>query len=189
MQIAEVSPGIARDYDLDEITGALVTRVFEDSPAEEAGIRVEDVIVSVDDEPVDDPGDLRNRIAFSRVGETVRIGILRDGDRIEKEAVIGEMQPVAVAGKISSEKLEGVEFGEIGREHPWIGRVQGVEVSSIEPRSRAWESGLRRGDIILAVNREAVRGFEEFADTVEEQEDVLALLVQRGGRRMLVVVR
>ncbi|MCY3843209.1 MAG: Do family serine endopeptidase [Acidobacteria bacterium] len=189
VQIAEVSPGIARDYDLDEITGALVTRVFEDSPAEEAGIRVEDVIVSVDDEPVDDPGDLRNRIAFSRVGETVRIGILRDGDRIEKEAVIGEMQPVAVAGKISSEKLEGVEFGEIGREHPWFGRVQGVEVSSIEPRSRAWESGLRRGDIILAVNREAVRGFEEFADTVEEQEDVLALLVQRGGRRMLVVVR
>ncbi|MDE0054409.1 MAG: Do family serine endopeptidase [Gammaproteobacteria bacterium] len=187
--IEEVSPGLAQAYDLEELTGALVTRVLEDSPAEEAGIQAEDVIVSVDDEPVDDPADLRNRIAFSPVGETVRIGILRDGDRIEKEAVIGEMQPLAVAGKISSEKLEGAEFGEIGRDHPWSGRVQGVEVSSIEPGSRAWESGLRRGDIILAVNREAVRSVEEFADTVEEQEDVLALLVQRGGRRMLVVVR
>ena len=189
VEIDEVSPGLAQTYDLEELTGALVRRVFEDSPAEEAGIEVEDVIVSVDGEPVDDPGDLRNRIAFSRIGETVRIGIVRDGERIEKEAVIGEMQTVAVAGEISSEKLDGAEFGEIGRDHPWSGRVQGVEVSSVEPGSRAWESGLRRGDIILAVNREAVRSVEEFADTVEEQEDVLALLVQRGGRRMLVVVR
>ena len=189
VEIDEVSPGLAQTYDLEELTGALVRRVFEDSPAEEAGIEVEDVIVSVDGEPVDDTGDLRNRIAFSRIGETVRIGIVRDGERIEKEAVIGEMQPTAVAGEISSEKLDGAEFGEIGRDHPWSGRVQGVEVSSVEPGSRAWESGLRRGDIILAVNREAVRGVEEFAETVEEQEDVLALLVQRGGRRMLVVVR
>ena len=189
VEIRGVTPDIAQALDLDELTGALVTRVFEDSPAEAAGIEAQDVIVSVDDEPVEDNVDLRNRIGLSPVGETVRIGIVRDGRRIEKEAVIGRLAPVSVAGETSSEKLEGAEIGEISREHPWFGRVGGVEVRNVESGSRAWGAGLRTGDIILAVNRQEVRSVEEFVNTVAEQGNVLALYVQRGGRRILVVVR
>lgn len=189
VEIQDVTPDIAQALDLDELTGALVTRVFKDSPAEAAGIEAQDVIVTVDDEPVQDPDDLRNQIGFSRVGETVRIGIVRGEVHIEKEAVIGQSQPVSVAGETSSQKLQGAEIGEIGRDHPWFGRVEGVEVSALQTGSRAWEFGLRRGDIIMAVNRQGVRSVTEFVDTVEEKGDVLALLVQRGGRRMLVVVR
>ena len=188
--IEEVSPGIAQALDLDELTGALVSRVEEDSPAEAAGIEAGDVIVSVDDKPIEGPVDLRNRIGLTRVGETVQIGIVRDGRRIDKEAVIGQLRSSSVAGGISSEKLEGVEFGEISRDHPWFGRgLEGVEVQSAEAGSLAWESGLREGDVVFAVNRRKVRSVEEFVDTVREQEDVLALYVQRGGRRILVVVR
>ncbi len=188
--IEEVSPGIAQALDLDELTGALVSRVEEDSPAEAAGIEAGDVIVSVDDKPIEGPVDLRNRIGLTRVGETVQIGIVRDGRRIDKEAVIGQLRSSSVAGGTSSEKLEGVEFGEISRDHPWSGRgLEGVEVRSVEAGSLAWESGLRKGDIAFAVNRRKVRSVEEFVDTVREQEDVLALYVQRGGRRILVVVR
>jgi Do/DeqQ family serine protease len=188
--IEEVSPDIAQAFDLDEITGALVSQVQEDSPADAAGIEAGDVIVSVDDKPIEDHVDLRNRIGLSRVGETVQIGIVRDGRRIDKEAVIGQLRSSSVAGGTSSEKLEGVEFGEISRGHPWFGRgVEGVEVQSVEAGSLAWESGLREGDIVFAVNRRKVRSVEEFVDTVREQEDVLALYVQRGGRRILVVVR
>ena len=188
--IEEVSPGIAQALDLDELTGALVSRVEEDSPAEAAGIEAGDVIVSVDDKPIEGPVDLRNRIGLTRVGETVQIGIVRDGRRIDKEAVIGQLRSSSVAGGISSEKLEGVEFGEISRDHPWFGRgLEGVEVRSAEAGGLAWESGLREGDVVFAVNRRKVRSVEEFVDTVREQEDVLALYVQRGARRILVVVR
>ena len=188
--IEAVTSGVAEALDLDELTGASVSRVEEDSPAEAAGIEAGDVIVSVDDRPIEDPVDLRNRIGLSRVGDTVRIGIVREGRRIEKEAVIGQLRSTSVAGEVSSEKLEGVELGEIGRDHPWSGRgLEGVEVRSVEAGSLAWESGLRKGDIAFAVNRRKVRSVEEFVDTVREQEDVLALYVQRGGRRILVVVR
>lgn len=187
--IENVSTGVAQALGLDELAGALVTQVEEGSPADAAGIEADDLIVSVDDKPIEDAGDLRNRIGLTRVGETVRIGIVRDGERIEKEAVIGQMRSDSVAGGTSSQKLEGVEFAEISRDHPWFEQVEGVEVKSIEASSLAWESGLRRGDIVFAVNRRKVRSVGEFVDTVREQEDVLALHVQRGGRRILVVVR
>ena len=188
--IEEVSPGIAQALDLDKLTGALVSRVEEGSPAEAAGIEAGDVIVSVDDKPIEGPVDLRNRIGLTRVGETVQIGIVRDGRRIDKEAVIGQLRSSSVAGGTSSEKLEGVEFGEISRDHPWSGRgLEGVEVRRVETGSLAWESGLRKGDLVFAVNRRKVPSVEEFVDTVREQEEVLALYVQRGGRRILVVVR
>ncbi len=190
VEIQDVTPDIAQERDLDGPTGALVGGVRENSPAEEAGIEAGDVIVSVDDEPVEDVADLRNRIGLARVGEKVRIGIVRDGQRIDKEAVIGQLQSIFLTRATSSEKLQGVELGEISRDHPWFGRVEGVEVTSIESGSRAWQSGLRRGDIIVAVNRQRVRDPEELVETVREQEeDVLVLQLQRGGRPTLVVVR
>ena len=187
--IDEVSSDLAQALGLDDLRGALVTRVEENSPAEAAGIQVQDVIVSVNDRPIEDPADLRNRIGFSRVGDTVRIGILRDGKRIEKEAVIAQVRSTSVAGEDSSEKLEGVELGEIGRDHPQYRRVEGVEVQTVARGSRAWEYGLRQGDIISAVNRRRVRSVDEFVETVREQEGVLVLLIQRGGRQEIVVLR
>ena len=189
VRIEAVSPDVAEALDLDEIKGALVARVEENSPAEAAGIEVDDVIVSVDDKAIEDPVDLRNRIGLTRVGETVRIGIVREGHRIEKVAVIGQVRSTSVAGEVSSEKLEGVELGEIGREHPRYGRVEGVEVRSVERASLAWESGLRQGDIIFAVNRRRVRNVEEFVDTVREQGDVLLMYIQRGGRQEILRLR
>ena len=189
VRIEQVSPGVAEALDLDELLGALVSRVEEGSPAEAAGIEAGDVIVSVDDKAIEDPADLRNRIGFSPVGETVRIGVVRDGRLIEKEAVIGQMRSMSVAGEVSSEKLGGVELTEIGRDHPRYGRVEGVEVRSVEAGSQAWEAGLRQGDIIYAVNRRRVRSVEEFVETVQEQGDVLALFIQRGERREIVVLR
>ena len=190
VEIEDVTSDIAQALDLDQLTGALVQVVREDSPAERAGIEAGDVIVSVDDEPVEDVVDLRNRIGLSRIGETVRIGIVREEGRIETEAVIGQLQSIFVPRGTSSEKFEGVELGEIGRDHPWFGRVEGVEVQSVETNSRAWESGLRQGDIIVAVNRQRVRNMEEFVETVQAQEeDVLVLQLQRGGRRTVRVLR
>ena len=187
--ISNVDPDVAEGLGLGEATGALVSQVMEGSPAERADIQPYDVIVSIDDEPVEGATDLRNRVGLVRVGDEVVVGLLRDGERLEKRIVIGEGQFAAADGGATSDRFAGAEFRDIGPEHPLYGDVRGVEVVRVDPESPPARAGLRAGDIILAVNRRGVANTREFLDTVGQQEGALALHVQRGSMRTFIALR
>ncbi len=187
--ISNVDPDVAEGLGLGEATGALVSQVMEGSPAERADIQPYDVIVSIDDEPVEGATDLRNRVGLVRVGDEVVVGLLRDGERLEKRIVIGEGQFAAADGGATSDRFAGAEFRDIGPEHPLYGDVRGVEVVRVDPESPPARAGLRAGDIILAVNRRGVANTREFLDTVGQQEGALALHVQRGRMRTFIALR
>ena len=187
--ISNVDPDVAEGLGLGEATGALVSQVMEGSPAERADIQPYDVIVSIDDEPVEGATDLRNRVGLVRVGDEVVVGLLRDGERLEKRIVIGEGRFAAADGGATSDRFDGAEFRDIGPEHPLYGDVRGVEVVRVDPESPPARAGLRAGDIILAVNRRGVANTREFLDTVGQQEGALALHVQRGSMRTFIALR
>ena len=185
--ISNVEPDVAEALGLDADKGAVVSQVMEDSAAEEADIRPYDVIVSINDEAVDGAADLRNRIGLIPVGEEVEVGLLRDGERLEKRIVIGEREAVADAGD-ASDRFGGAEFRDIGPQHPLHGEVEGVEVARVDPGSGAARAGLRPGDIILHVNRRPVSNTREFFEIVKAAEGALALYVQRGNARAFVAL-
>ena len=187
--ISNVDPDVAEGLGLGEATGALVSQVMEGSPAERADIQPYDVIVSIDDEPVEGATDLRNRVGLVRVGDEVVVGLLRDGERLEKRIVIGEGQFAAADGGATSDRFAGAEFRDIGPVHPLYGEVRGVEVVRVDPESAPARAGLRAGDIILAVNRRGVANTREFLDTVGQQDGALALHVQRGSMRTFIALR
>ena len=187
--ISNVSPDVAEGLGLKEATGAVVSQVMEGSPAEQAGIRPYDVIVSIDGEAVDGAADLRNRVGLVRVGEEVVVGLLRDGERLEKRVAIGEGEFRAADRGGTSERFAGVEFRDLGPQHPRFGEVRGVELAAVAPGSGAARAGLRAGDIILEVNRRKVANTREFFDAVGQQDGVLALYVQRGNTRTFIAVR
>ena len=187
--ISNVSPDVAEGLGLDAATGAVVSQVMEGSPAEQADIRPYDVIVSIDGEEVEGAADLRNRVGLVRVGEEVVVGLLREGERLEKTVAIGEGQFASASAGTSSDRFAGAEFRDIGPQHPLAGEVRGVEVARVEPGSGPARAGLREGDIVLAVNRRQVANTREFFEIVNEQDRALALYVQRGNTRTFIAIR
>ena len=183
-----VTPDLARAFGMDEPRGALVARVVPDSPAEKAGIKAEDIIVEVNGKEIRNFNQLRNEIGLLRVGEKVKLVVLRDDRRKRITASIGEDELTAAAGDRVHPRLEGASLGPIEGEHPLAGKVEGVLVQNVEQRSPAARSGLRPRDVITSVNRVAIGSVEDFRRAADGAAQLL-LHVRRGNGALFLVIQ
>jgi serine protease DegQ len=196
--IQEVTPALADALKLPVNQGAVVTSVESGSPAEKAGIQPGDVIVSVDDKPVTGVSNLRNTIGLMRAGETVRIGVVRDGKqrsisvRIEvppqATAEAQGSQPAPATGGLAMEQLQGVEFRDLDRSDEGFGKVRGVLVSRVSTDSAAWRAGLREGDIVTAVNWQSTASVADLGKALKAAGSTFALRVVRGEATQFIVI-
>jgi serine protease Do/serine protease DegQ len=163
--------------------GALVSDVQPGSAAEEAGLRVDDIIVRVDNKKIDDSRALLNAIGLKGSGETVRIELLRDGETRSVTATLGERTLTQSTGEEIHPGLTGAQFT---AETTTSGG--GVEVANVDPGSPAAQRGLRSGDVVIAVNRIRVRNLEELRE-IAGRNEILFLLVRRGDRQLMLQIR
>lgn len=184
----DLSPDLAEAFGLKKQSGAVINKVLEGSPAEEAGLRAGDIVVKIDDKIVRNSADVKNQVGLKRIGEKVEFGILRDG---KKQNIVVEIE----AGKEDTgapsainERLEGLTVGEITADHPAYGKLEGVLIVNVERRSRVWRSGLRADDIITSVNNTPVANMEQFLAAVNEQE-TMVLRIVRGNAAAFVVIK
>ncbi|MED5535412.1 MAG: Do family serine endopeptidase [Pseudomonadota bacterium] len=194
VSIATVTPEIADSYDLDSTSGALVTVVASDSAAEAAGLQIGDVIVSVDGNPVEDPGGLRNVIGLMRPGDEVTVGYVREGNQRTVTAALGELQPPGVEPAQPTQLaeidpvFEGAEFATNDESRADFNGLGGVLATLVEPGSTAFLRGLRTGDIITHINRQRVRSVDAAQEIVEGARSVI-LQVSRRNRGVLILMR
>src|SRR5690606_26849644 len=188
--VQTVTPELAEALDLSVERGALISQVEPGSAAEKIGLEPGDVIVAVDGREVGDGDDLRNRIGLLRVGSEVTIAYVRDGERRSVKATIGPAPDQrATRGGAPLERLAGADLRDLDRGHPQYGRVQGVYVASVQPGSPAARAGLAAGDIILGVNRAAVRSVAELTQALDAAgQGPVALNILRGSRRLYLVM-
>jgi S1-C subfamily serine protease len=163
--------------------GALVSDIQPGSAAEEAGLQVDDIIVKVDNKRIDDSRALANAIGLKGSGERVEIELLRGGETRTVTATLGELTATESAGADIHPGLSGAQFA---AESPTSGA--GIEVSNVEPGSPAAQRGLRSGDIVIAVNRIAVRNLEQLLE-IAERNEILFLLVRRADRQLMLQIR
>lgn len=177
--------------------GALVTNVLEGSSAEAAGIEVSDVIVEVDGRKVDSGRELRNIVGLLRTNEEVGLVLYRGGKKERINAMItGEDRDVASndidqGRSLNDPVFNGAQIRTLDPSSSALaasGAKSGVEVVDVDQRSRAWQAGLRPGDVIYEVNRNGVDNLREFNENVAEPAPVVALSVVRENRRMLVII-
>jgi len=191
VSIAQLTPEIANDYQLDSATGALVTAVSSDSAAERAGLQIGDVIVSVNGQAIGDPVALRNTIGLLRPGDQVEVGYFRDGRRRTVTAELDELDAPALAREEVSDldpAFAGATLAVNNDSRPDFNGVAGILVTNVEAGSPAGQRGLRGGDVITHVNRQRVTTLTEVREILTDARSVI-LQVQRGDRGLLLLMR
>ena len=188
IHIQDVTPSIAEALNLDVATGALVSQVVPGSAAEEAGIQAGDVILAIDGRPVEDSTGLRNMIGLMRLGTTMEITYIRDGEKRTMRAKTGRSSSQILAESGAVDKFKGAEFRDLDPSHPRYGSVEGVLVAQVEEGSPAERNGLQPGDIVTAVNRTAVRSVAEFSKVAADADGAIALNILRGTARLFLVI-
>jgi serine protease DegQ len=165
-------------------SGALITEIVAGSAAEDSGLKVDDIIVGVNDKKISDASDLRNTIGLMGSGENVHIEYIRDGDMQTTTAVLGRQQIAQGAGTDIHPGLAGAQFASSST----TGGGGGVEVTEVAAGSPAAQRGLRTGDVILQVNRRSVRDLQQLSE-IASANRILFLLVRRGDRSLMLQIR
>jgi len=187
VRVQDLTPEIAKAFDTDVRSGALVAQVTPNSAAEEAGLQAGDVIVAVDGESIEGANELANKIGLMSVGDKVTLQVIRDGEKMKITSEVGKPQETQATSSALHPKLEGASFSNLDERSPLYGEVEGVLVTSVESGTPAAEV-LREGDVILSVNRQPVSNLEEFRSAVRGK-DALLLNIRRGNAAMFVLVK
>ena len=195
VSIQEVTPELAKSFNLKENKGALVSQVFSGSPAEKAGIEQGDIIVEFDGKEISDSKDLPRIVALTPVGKAVTVKVLRDGELMDRQVKLGEMEEKGVEVSKASplHKSLGITVQNLTPEIAkglGLKRETGVVVTGVEPGSPAADAGIQTGDVIQEVNRKPVRNVEDFVQKVEKakNQDNVLLLLQRGQNNLFAAV-
>lgn len=197
VSIQEVTPDLAKAFNLPSAEGALVGDVTPDSPGAKAGLQKGDVITALNGQKIADYHDLRLRISQTAPGTAVKLDVYRNGQKQEMNATLGEFPEKAATAQNEPQgeapALEGVQVenlnSDIAQQLNLPASTRGVVITRVDPQSTAAETGLERGDVIQEVNRKPVNNVQQFQAAVRAASNQpLLLLINRGGSTNYVVI-
>ena len=184
---------MARALRLPAPEGVIISSVVKGEPADKAGIRVGDVILSFDGKKISDLHDLFTFVADAEVGSEVELRILRNLQGMTLKAVVGRRpEREAALRPRRGEKALGLQIGEIPEEMKKAQEISGgVIVEDVAKGSLADSADLARGDLILRLNYDEVTSVSRFNQLLEryKKEEVVVLYVKRGDRPFFTTLR
>ncbi|MFA7402611.1 MAG: PDZ domain-containing protein, partial [Pelobacteraceae bacterium] len=188
--IQPVTEELAQSFGLKQAKGALVNNVIKGGPADKAGIRQGDVITGVNGSEVKDPSHLQRMVAEAGVGTVAKISIFRDGKPLELS--------MTLANADSAPKRQSEQRGDLQQEGDadLLGLIvensgQGVVVVDSVRGGIAAESGIKRGDVIVSINRKKIATTAEYARVIQQAAKAgnITVLVRRGDASIYFALR
>jgi serine protease Do len=192
---AQENPAISRVYGVQ--SGITVSSVVSGSPADRAGLKVGDTIISVDGKPIKNGDELVANIASRKPGQKVNLGFIRNGQKQETAVTVADRSKL-FASRLGEDEEGGEEaqpkqskLGAAVRaltpemaDRLNVPSGKGVVVQDVKPGSFADDVGLSRGDVVLEINKQPVNSEEDFdriQTTLKSGQDVVFLVRQRGA--------
>ena len=185
VMIQDLTPELAKSFKLDDQAGALVADVAQGGPAEKAGLKRGDVIISFNGREIKDSSGLPAVVAGTPVGTKVKVRVIRQGREKTLTVTIGELKDMKTAAVPAKTRGLGLSVRELSpelAERLGLSESQGVIIEGIDPSGQAAESGLKAGDLILEINRERINNMDDYrrvTGNVKKGQSVL-FLIKRG---------
>ena len=197
VMIQEVTKELAKSLNLKSEEGALVGDVISKGPAEKGGIQRGDVIIEFDSKKIKKMKELPAIVANTPVGKESKVKIIRDGAEKIITVKIGKLDEKEAAAadvvKEATNKL-GMRIQEITPELAkqfGLENVEGVIVAEVERSSPGFEAGLRRGDIILEIDRLPIKKKDDYEKQINKKKkgETLLFLVKRGDSTTFYTIK
>jgi serine protease Do len=209
--VTDVPTDALAEFGLKERRGTLITTVNANGPAAKGGIEPGDVIVEFNGKPIHRRDELVSMVVNTKPGSTVPVKVLRDKQEKTVHITVDELNLEdetqqtsrggggGGGGNDNEDEAQGAGFGltlnaltsDMARRLRVPADTEGVLVTDIEPGSSAQRAGVSRGDVILQVNRKAVRSPREASRALSAVQSgaTAFLLILRNGQQTFVTVR
>lgn len=203
INIQNITDDTAKALELKDTSGVLVSNVRSGSAAEKAGVKRGDIINAINGEKIEDSNVLRNKVAGTLPGTEIKLTIVRDGNPVELSATLDEYNVEGTAANQQEGDRESPsaqpQGGKLGLSlqpvTPQVAQQLGLDsndglvVTAVDQAGPAAEAGISRGDVILEINRTAVRSVDDVQAALGKAGDrpVLLLVARRGGTVYLTV--
>jgi serine protease Do len=195
--IQEVSKDLAESFGLDKPHGALVAQVMKDSPAEKAGLQTGDIIVEFEGQKINLSSELPQLVGRSKVGDTVKLKVVRDKKFKTISLKLGELENEQAARKDPSKPAPQAKVNRLGVKVEALDNNAlkelnikfGVRLMEVA-EGPARKAGLRKGDILTSLNNQSFESVDEFERVVEalpKKRAVPALIVRSGSPSFIVI--
>jgi Do/DeqQ family serine protease len=171
----DLTPEMMEHFKVKEKEGVLVGQVYPETGAEKAGLLSGDIIKLVDDKAVKNVSELVKEIQKKKVGQKVKLSLIRDGKPTTIEIALTAMpdKPEAAKEKETEDKL-GARVQELNPQlaarYKITGVKKGILVVGVEDGSLADEIGLQEGDVILEINRKKIETIKDFEKAMKEAD-------------------
>ncbi len=206
-----IDENLAEVFELDEDYGVVINEIIEDSPAEEAGLEEDDIIIAIDGRKIFDSDDLVDLLEDAEEGDKIKLKIIRDDDQKTIMVVLGEEPKTSFRRHFNWSSYPGCKNIWIYTDQPnsYIGvhlsdlskqlgdyfgvkKGRGVLITEVEEDSPAEEAGLQAGDIIVAIDKDKVNDTEDVIELVGEAEPgekiMVAVMREKRSEKIEVTV-
>jgi serine protease Do len=193
--LQDITSDLMKYFNLKEKSGALISQVYGESPAEKAGLKAGDAVIEIDGVKITNSQDVVREVLKKQVGQKVNFVVLREGKRTEISLTtaqmpekLGEPEPVQPAREWFGLRVSNVTpdlAKQLG-----LTRTEGVVIVGVEPNSVAQRAGLRVGDFILEVNRQKVLNEQDYHSAMDKTtpDRGVLLLIDRAGSTFFVTL-
>lgn len=184
----DLTPDLAEAFHTTAKQGAAISMVQPDSPAEQAGLHINDIITGVNGSDIKNASDVINTVGFMRVNSKVSLEVIRNNKELKILATLIDPKKRVEMIQARDPFLYGIEFKNYKEVSPLHGNVEGILILSIDQGSNAWQGDLRPGDVIISANQEKVTTIDELRKVATKADHTLLLNVLRGGGAVYLVV-